>query len=65
MDDQLHTIGELKQALAGRDHEVQSLQLDWQREQQSLQLQLEQEQAESQDLQVTGHVHVMRDYITP
>ena len=49
----MSTIGELKQALSGKDHEVQSLQLDWQREQQSLQLQLEQEQAENQDLQVS------------
>ena len=52
LEDQADTIRHLKQTVAARDHEIQSHDLDWQNEQQSLQLQLEQEESTNQDLQV-------------
>ena len=53
VEDQLETIHQLKRELSGKDHELQSRKLEWQREQQSLQLLLEQEEASNQQLQVS------------
>ena len=45
-------IRQLKEALADRESEVQSVQVEWESQQRGLQLQLEQEEAASHDLQV-------------
>lgn len=53
VEDQLETIHQLRQNLSGKDHELQSRKLEWQKEQQNLQLLLEQEEASNQELQVS------------
>ena len=52
IEDQLQTIHQLKQSLVSNEHETQSKQLDWQKEQQGLQLLLEQSEAANQEFQV-------------
>ena len=52
LDDQGQTIRQLKEALADRESEVQSVRVEWESQQRGLQLQLEQEEAASHDLQV-------------
>ena len=52
VEDQLQTIHQLKQEMSGKEHDLQSRRLAWEREQQNLQLLLEQEEASNQELQV-------------
>lgn len=57
MEDQNKSIQELRQAVAAKEYELQSAQLEWQQQQQLLQVQLEQEEAANLDLQVQAVVH--------
>ena len=52
VEDQERSIQELRQVVATREHELQSVRLEWQQQRKTLQLQVEQEEAASQDLQV-------------
>lgn len=57
IEDQLQTIHQLKQSVSSSEHELQSRELDWQKEQQALQLQLEQSEAANQEIQVCLVMH--------